>query len=65
MKLNHVVLHQLEIFDNLTASRGGRLHTKCTQMCVLRTEKYTHFVGHCLHKNIPIMKGFFITDTPY
>ena len=37
---------------------GGRLHTKCTQMCVLRTEKYTHFEGHCLRKNIPIIKGF-------
>ena len=45
---------------------GGRLHTKCTQMCVLRTVKYTHFEGHCLRKNIPIIKGFFfITDTPY
>ena len=43
---------------------GGGLHTKYTLMCVLRIEKYTHFEGHCLRKNLPIMKGLFITCTP-
>ena len=36
---------------------GGRLHTKCTQMCVLRTEKYTHFVGHCQGRRKDFFKG--------
>ena len=43
---------------------GGRLHTTCTQMCVLRTYNYTHFEGYCLRKNIPIMKRFFYHRYP-
>ena len=43
---------------------GGPLHTKCTQICVLRTEKYTHFGGHFFVQKHTHYEGIFFHKYP-